>query len=517
MSQQVRTRFAPSPTGYLHIGGLRTALYCYLFTRKVGGAFLLRIEDTDRKRYVPEAEDYFIRALEWCGIQCDEGVHVGGDYGPYRQSDRKELYQKYVQQLVDTEKAYYAFDTPEELEAMREAAKQQGNHNIKYDAKTRLQMRNSLTLPEEEVQQLLNDGAPYVIRIKIEPNQEVTVNDLVRGLVTINSNEIDDKVMLKSDGMPTYHLANIVDDHSMKITHVIRGEEWLPSTPLHVLLYRAFGWEDTMPQFAHLPLILKPEGKGKLSKRDGDRLGFPVFPIAWTEEGADQPSKGFREMGFFSEAFVNFLAFLGWNPGTEQEIFTMEELTDAFTIERISKSGAKFDFNKAKWFNEQYLKNKSDAELTEAALAYAPEKLEELQICKEYVNGVWGLMKERVTFPSDIWTKAAYLFAKPDTYDAKVVRKKWKEERIPLFEDLKKRLAALDDFSSTNVETSIKAFIEETGLGFGNVLQVFRVMLAGTTKGPSVFDMAALLGKEEVVERMERGAKIFDEMNALLA
>ena len=512
-STKVRTRFAPSPTGFLHIGGIRTALYCYLFTRKMGGQFLLRIEDTDQKRYVAEAENYIAEALKWCGIEPDESPEKGGDFGPYRQSERKDLYQKYVQQLVDNGRAYYAFDTAEELEAMRERLKAAGSSNQQYGPDTRMKMTNALTLSAEEVAERLASDAPYVVRFKIPDNQVVKVNDLVRGMVSVASNLLDDKILLKGDGMPTYHLANVVDDHLMEITHVIRGEEWLPSTPLHVLLYRAFDWEETMPKFAHLPLIMKPTGKGKLSKRDGDKLGFPVFPLAWKKDDGET-SSGFREMGFFPEAFANFLGFLGWNPGTEQEIFSLEGLIEAFSVERVSKSGAKFDFTKAKWFNEQHLKQKTDAELADAVLLIAPEGLENVD--RSLLMEACGLMKERLTFTNDFWKVGRFFFEKPASYDAKVVRKKWKAERKPMFLDLKNQLSALPtaDFTAEKVEALVKAFIEESGLGFGNVLQVFRVMVAGQVSGPPIFEVAALLGQAEIVDRMTVGAAAFDAMKA---
>lgn len=511
MSQKVRTRYAPSPTGFQHIGGIRTALYCYLFTRKMGGSFILRIEDTDQKRYVPGAEEYVVESLKWCGIECDEATHVGGDYGPYRQSERKEIYGKYAMQMLESGHAYYAFDTSEELDAKRneyEAEKKV----FKYGPATRMSMRNSISLGKEKTEELLAANTPWVIRLKIPAGEEVIVEDMVRGMVRVNSNEIDDKVLLKGDGMPTYHLANVVDDHLMEITHVIRGEEWLPSTPLHVLLYRALGWESTMPKFAHLPLILKPTGKGKLSKRDGDKMGFPVFPLAYEHPLKDESSTGYREIGFFPEAFVNLLAFLGWNPGTTQEIFSMEELIEAFSIERIGKSGARFDWDKAQWFNQQYIKEASGEVLAEAVLQFAPDAYKGVD--KGFLAAACDLMKERMTFLTDIWETGYFFFESPREYDSKVVRTKWKPERVPLFHQLKDQFATLDEFSAANIEATVKIFMSEHGLGFGDVLQVFRVMLAGTKSGPSIFDMAALLGKEEVLKRMEESAKVFDEMKA---
>ncbi len=511
MSQKVRTRYAPSPTGFQHIGGIRTALYCYLFTRKVGGSFILRIEDTDQNRYVPGAEEYIVESLKWCGIKCDEGSHVGGEYGPYRQSERKETYGIYAQQMLESGHAYYAFDTSEELTAKRKEYEAQ-KKVFKYDPSTRMSMRNSISLGKEETEALLAANTPWVIRLKIPADEEVIVEDLVRGMVRVNSNEVDDKILLKGDGMPTYHLANVVDDHLMEITHVIRGEEWLPSTPLHVLLYRALGWEDTMPKFAHLPLILKPTGKGKLSKRDGDKMGFPVFPLAWQHPTNEESSTGYREIGFFPEAFVNLLAFLGWNPGTTQEIFSMDELIAAFSIDRIGKSGARFDWDKAQWFNQQYIKEAAGSTLAEAAIKVAPDAYKGTDL--DFLASACELMKERMTFINDIWEKGYFFFESPKEYDAKVVRTKWKEERVPLFHQLKEQFAALDNFSAANVEATVKAFMQEHGLGFGDVLQVFRVMLAGTKSGPPIFEMAELLGKTEVLKRMEESAKTFDEMKA---
>ena len=499
---KVRTRFAPSPTGFLHIGGVRTALYCYLFTRKRGGDFLLRIEDTDRTRYVPGAEEYFVEALEWCGINCDEGVHVGGDYGPYRQSDRKHLYRKYADELVEKDHAYYAFDTSEELDEMRKRLEASGSHVRQYNAQTRGSMKNSLNLPAEEVQRLIDEGFPYVIRAKIPQNEEIIVHDVIRGEVKVNSNELDDKILFKADGMPTYHLANVVDDHLMEITHVIRGEEWLPSTPLHVVLYRFFGWEDTMPVFAHLPLILKPTGKGKLSKRDGDKLGFPVFPLAYEHPNKEETSSGFREEGFLPEAFVNLMVFMGWNPGTEQEVFSMDELIEAFSLDRVSKSGARFNYEKAKWFNEEYIKAMSNEDLATKVQAIAPDKFKNTN--PDWLAKACGLLKERITFLGDFWQQGAFFFAPPEEYDAKTVRKRYKPESVPMFEDLKSRLAALECFEAAEIEKTIKGFIAEKELSFSAVLPVFRVMLSGVPGGPPLFDICEMLGQDEVVGRMER-------------
>ena len=512
MSTTVRTRYAPSPTGFQHIGGIRTALFCYLFTKKMGGKMVLRIEDTDRSRYVEGAEQYIIDALNWCGIEVDEGVHVGGGYGPYRQSDRKALYQENVQKLLDKGEAYYAFDTPEELDALREELEKSKAASRQYGVSTRMRMKNSLTLSAAETQALLDEGVPYVVRIKIPEDEIITIHDVVHGAVQVESNLLDDKILMKGDGMPTYHLANVVDDHYMKITHVIRGDEWLPSTPLHAVLYKAFGWQDTMPKFAHLPLILKPTGKGKLSKRAADQLGFSVFPLAWQHPTTDESSSGFAEDGFLPEAFINMLAFLGWNPGNEQEIFSMQELIDIFSLDRIQKAGAKFNFDKAKWFNEQHLRAKTDAALAILVQSVAPEKYADVDA--EVLQKAVVMMRDRLTFAKDFWDNAVYFFEKPADYDAKVVRKKWKAERKPLFAILRNRLEMLEEFGAAEIEKTVKEFIEETKLGFGNVLQIFRVMLAGTMAGPDIFEMAAILGQTEVVDRMNVAAEKMDEMTA---
>ncbi|MEM1321801.1 MAG: glutamate--tRNA ligase [Bacteroidota bacterium] len=503
-----RVRFAPSPTGALHIGGVRTALYNYLLARKMGGTFILRIEDTDQTRYMPGAEEYIMEALRWCGIEPEEGPGLGGDLGPYRQSERKDLYGKYAQQLVDNGHAYYAFDTAEELEALRERLKAAGNHAPKYDASTRLVMKNSLTLSEEEVKSRLESGEPFTIRLKVVPGHTVVVKDLVRGEVSFQTDELDDKIMLKSDGMPTYHMANIVDDHFMKISHVIRGEEWLPSTAHHVLLYRALNWEATMPQFAHLPLILKPTGKGKLSKRDGDRLGIPVFPLSWKGATPEDSFTGFREFGFDPQAVLNFLAFLGWNPGTEQEIFALDELAEAFSIERIGKSGARFDFDKARWFNEQYIMATPDEELAQKLRPLVDEQ--GYSVNDDFLTAFCGLMKERVTFLPDFLEKGYYFFKPVESYDDKNIRKRWKPERRPLFEVLQAALASAEDYSAAGVEQVVKDFMTANELKFGDVLPILRITLAGTMKGPSVFDMMALLGKAEVNDRLTKGMDYCD-------
>lgn len=501
MERKVRVRFAPSPTGPLHIGGVRTALYNYLFAKKHGGDFILRIEDTDQTRFVPSAEDYIIESLKWCGIMPDEGQSIGGKYGPYRQSERKdaEIYRPYALQLVETGHAYYAFDTAEELDAMREMAKQANMPNWQYNSITRGSMKNSVSLSEDEVKARLEAGDPYTIRIKMPRNEDIRFHDVIRGWVTVNTNNLDDKVLFKSDGMPTYHLANIVDDHLMEITHVIRGEEWLPSAPLHVLLYRYLGWEETMPLFAHLPLLLKPDGNGKLSKRDGDRLGFPVFPLEWHDPVSGEISSGYREKGYFPDSFINMLAFLGWNPGTPQEIFSLDELVEAFTLERVSKSGAKFDPDKTKWFNQHYLRAKSDEELGQLLAAkidgdYAPE----------FLAGVAGLMKERASFVDEM-LEGTYFFERPETFDETTVRKKWKDNTADLMTQLISTFETVSTWNSENIEAAFKQFLEDNSLGMGAILPNFRLLVTGVGMGPSMFAIAELLGKEETLTRMKVG------------
>ena len=498
---EVRVRFAPSPTGPLHIGGVRTALYNYLFAKNKGGKMILRIEDTDQARFVEGAEQYIIESLKWCGIEFDESVVAGGDFGPYKQSERKDLYLPYAEQLVKDGFAYYAFDTTEELTAMRERMKAAGVPSPQYNAVTRTTMQNSLALSEDEVKIRMDAGETYVIRIKMPRNEEVKLNDIIRGWVVVNTNNMDDKVIFKSDGMPTYHLANIVDDYMMKISHVIRGEEWLPSAPLHVLLYRYLGWEDAMPQFAHLPLILKPDGNGKLSKRDGDRLGFPVFPTEWTNPETKEISSGYRESGYISEAFINMLSFLGWNPGTTQEIFSMEGLIEAFSLERVGKAGAKFDFDKTRWFNQQYLRAKSKEDLAQDLQIILKENGVEAE--DSFVATVCEQLKERATFVKDMWEEGKYYFAAPTSYDEKTIRKKWKEDTPKYVLELKNKLSVLSDFSSENIEVEFKKYLEENELGMGRLLPAFRVCLTGLGMGPSLFDIASLLGKEETIKRME--------------
>ncbi len=497
-NRKVRVRFAPSPTGPLHIGGVRTALFNYLFARQNGGDFVFRIEDTDSHRFVPGAEDYIIESFRWLGIKFDEGVSFGGKHGPYRQSERRHIYKKYVDQLLEEGKAYIAFDTPEELEAKREEIK-----NFQYDANTRGMMRNSLTLSQEETDSLIADGKQYVVRFKINPGEEIHVNDMIRGEVIVKSEIIDDKVLYKSaDELPTYHLANIVDDHLMEITHVIRGEEWLPSAPLHVLLYRAFGWEDTMPSFAHLPLLLKPDGKGKLSKRDGDRLGFPVFPLEWTDPKTGEKSNGFREQGYFPEAVINFLALLGWNPGTEQEMFTLQELVDQFDITKCSKSGARFDYQKGIWFNHEYILKKSNEEI---ARLFAPVVVGNgIDEPMERIMAVVAMMKDRVSFVKELWPLCSFFFVPPTEYDEKTVKKRWKEDSPVVMDELADLLADLDDFSIESQEKAVMAWIEGSGYKLGDVMNAFRLALVGIGKGPGMFDISAFLGKEETVRRLRK-------------
>jgi glutamyl-tRNA synthetase len=507
MVRKVRSRFAPSPTGPLHIGGVRTALYAYLFAKQKGGDFILRIEDTDQNRFVPGAEQYIIDTLKWCGITIDEGPDVGGPFAPYRQSERKAIYRQFAEQLVESGHAYYAFDTAEELIEQRQKA-EADKQTFKYSFEVRHLLNNSVALTKEALEQKLNSGEEYVIRLKVPMNEDVRFQDAIRGWVSFNNNELDDKVLLKGDGMPTYHLANVVDDHLMEITHVIRGEEWLPSTPTHVLLYRFLGWEATMPEFAHLPLILKPEGKGKLSKRDGDRLGFPVFPLDWTDPETQEHSSGFKERGFFADAFVNMLAFLGWNPGTEQEIFSMEELISAFSIERIGKAGAKFDFEKAKWFNEQYLKAQSNETLAKAVQPLLAAK--GIEKSERYLNLFVSLFKERATFVQDFITLGYYLFETPKSYNEKVIQKKWNSRIKAVFQQILADFKTLNQFDATEIEKVLKSNMEANQLGFGDIFQPFRIMLSGETSGPSIFELTELMGKEMVIQRMESAFVLFD-------
>lgn len=500
--RKVRVRFAPSPTGALHIGGVRTALYNYLFARQHGGDLVFRIEDTDSNRFVPGAEEYIIESFRWLGIKFDEGVSFGGEHGPYRQSERRSIYKKYVDQLLAADKAYIAFDTPEQLEAKRAEIQ-----NFQYDARTRGEMNNSLTLPKEEVERRIADGEQYVVRFKVESGIEVHIDDMIRGHVVIKSDILDDKVLYKSaDELPTYHLANIVDDHLMEITHVIRGEEWLPSAPLHVLLYRAFGWEDTMPTFAHLPLLLKPEGKGKLSKRDGDRLGFPVFPLEWHDPKTGDVSSGYRESGYFPEAVVNFLALLGWNPGTEQELFTLDELVQAFDIHKCSKAGARFDYQKGIWFNHEYMLKKSNEEVANLfAPIVANNGVDETM---ERITQVVAMMKDRVNFVKELWPLCSFFFIAPTEYDEKTVKKRWKADSAKVMGELADVLEGIDDFSVEGQEPVVMKWVEENGYKLGDVMNAFRLTLVGIGKGPGMFDISAFLGKEETLKRLRKAIEV---------
>ena len=502
-----RVRFAPSPTGPLHIGGVRTALYNYLFAKKNHGTFLLRIEDTDQTRFVEGAEAYIIEAFQWLGIEFDEGVGIGGDYGPYRQSERKAMYKPYAEQLVRDGWAYYAFDTPESLDAKRKEAESQ-KKTFQYDASTRMGMVNSLTLPAEEVERRLAAGEHFVVRFKYPDNIDIHVHDLVRGEVVINSSLLDDKVLYKSDGMPTYHLANIVDDHTMKITHVIRGEEWLPSAPLHVMLYKAFGWE--APQFAHLPLLLKPDGNGKLSKRDGDRLGFPVFPLQWTDPKSGEVSSGYRESGYLPEAVINMLALLGWNPGNDQELMSLQELIDAFSIEKISKAGAKFSLDKAKWFNHEYIQMKSADEL----YPYFEKILEKKQIsCNaDYVKNVINLIKDRLNFINDFWEQACYFFEAPTEYDPQALKKRWKEGTGAHLKVIDGMLMSFQPFDKQKAQDTVMQYIQDNGLNMGQILNSVRIALVGTARGPELFTMIELMGTEETHRRIQRAVETIGDL-----
>ena len=519
--RKVRVRFAPSPTGPLHIGGVRTALYNYLFARQNGGDMILRIEDTDQTRFVPGAEDYIIEALDWLGIKFDEGVHIGGNYGPYRQSARKPLYRQYADQLLRDGWAYYAFDRPEALDAKRKEYEAQ-KKTFQYDCTTRLSMENSLSLPADEVQRRIDNGEPYVVRFKFPEDMDITVHDLIRGDVTMNSRLLDDKVLFKSDGMPTYHLANIVDDHLMKVSHVIRGEEWLPSAPLHVMLYRAFGWEDTMPQFAHLPLLLKPDGNGKLSKRDGDRLGFPVFPLDWHNPETGEISSGYRERGYLPEAVVNMLALLGWNPGNDQELMTMDELIKLFSIEHISKSGAKFNVEKAKWFNHEYLQKCSDERIAEMFLPQLKEhgiKVEDsgsnnFQLStfnSQYVTKVCGMMKERISFPSELWDQTHYFFVAPTEYDPKAVAKRWKPGMTTHMAKVIEILNTVPFEYDAIHQALLEDYIKGNELNMGQIMNSLRLAVVGTTVGPDMLTLVMTIGKEETIARVQRAIATIGE------
>jgi glutamyl-tRNA synthetase len=499
--RRVRVRFAPSPTGPLHIGGVRTALYNYLLAKQQGGDFILRIEDTDQTRFVPGAETYIIESLKWLGIEPNEGIGFNdGPHAPYRQSERKHLYKQYVDQLIDAGYAYYAFDTPEDLEAMRERLKA-SNVDAKYDAITRMAMKNSLTLPEDEVKRRLESSDAYVVRIKLPKKEEVKFYDEIRGWVSFNTSQMDDKVLYKSDGMPTYHMANVVDDYLMQITHVIRGEEWLPSAPLHVLLYRYLGWEAVMPKFAHLPLLLKPEGNGKLSKRDGDRLGFPVFPLNWIDPVSGEKSSGYRESGYLPDAVINLLAFLGWNPGTNQELFSIDELIAAFSLERVSKSGAKFDQNKAKWFNQQYIRKVDDALLANELSKELHAR--NLQYSDAYIRETCRLMKEKISFVKDLWPMSEYFFIEPTQYDDAVIEKRWNEKSPMVLQDMIQSLQTTQAIDAGVFEKIYNDALAKAGVAGKDFLQLLRVCLSGVAGGPPIFEMAALFGKESTLRRLK--------------
>ena len=510
-NRKVRVRFAPSPTGPLHIGGVRTALYNYLFARHNGGEMILRIEDTDSRRFVPGAEDYINEALAWLGIKIDEGVREGGPHGPYRQSERRDIYREHVRMLLDAGKAYIAFDTPEELQAAREATP-----NFQYDASTRGQMRNSLTMSAEEVERRIAEGEPYVVRFKIEPGREVAVDDLLRGRVTINSSVLDDKVLYKSaDDLPTYHLANIVDDHLMEVSHVIRGEEWLPSAPLHFLLYEAFGWSDSRPEFVHLPLLLKPDGKGKLSKRDGDRLGFPVFPLDWRDPQSGDLTHGYREGGYLPEAVVNFLALLGWNPGDDTELMVMDELIKRFSIEHCSRSGAKFAYEKGRWFNHEYIQKLDPERLTDLFTDVLKNHgVDTGSFSRDYIGRAAAMVKDRVSFIEELWANARFFFEAPTEYEAKSVKKRWTPDMPRHMKDLIGQLRALPTLESKKAEEIILGWIKENGLHMGNVMNAWRLAVVGECKGPHMFDILELMGTDENVARIEAAIERIEPQQA---
>ncbi|MEP6676406.1 MAG: glutamate--tRNA ligase [Ferruginibacter sp.] len=508
MSKKVRVRFAPSPTGGLHLGGVRTVLYNYLFAKKHGGDFILRVEDTDQARYVAGAEQYIIDCLNWCGLQPDEGPHVGGPFAPYRQSERKELYRKYAEQLIADGHAYYAFDTPDELDKMRELLKTKGSHSLQYDHHVRMNMRNSLKLLADETNSLLNAGTPYVIRIKVDPDDQVLFTDMIRGDISFDTNNVDDKVLLKADGMPTYHLAVVVDDFLMQITHAFRGEEWLPSAPVHILLWKYLFGLDKMPQWAHLPLILKPDGNGKLSKRDGDRLGFPVYAMDWKDPKTNEITKGFKELGFLPEAFNNLLAVLGWNDGTEQEIFSLEELIEKFSIERVHKGGAKFDFEKAKWYNHEWIKKTAVEDLR----ANVKEVFESngVKITDEnYLDKIITLVKDRCTLIPDFFTQGGFFFNAPQQLDTDAVKPKWNADKAAFFVDFCTQLKAMPDWELSTIENEFKTLAATKNIKPGELQLPFRVMLVGGKFGPAVFEIAALLGKEETIRRINYALTLF--------
>ncbi len=500
MEKKIRVRFAPSPTGPLHIGGVRTALYNYLFAEKLGGDFILRIEDTDQNRFVPGAEEYIVESLEWCGIKFDEGVHIGGPYAPYRQSERKDMYRQYADILIQKGYAYYAFDTTEELEAKRKEYESR-KQTFQYSSANRATMKNSLVLNHSEVKQKIECGESFVIRIKIPEKETIEVNDLIRGKVNADSSQLDDKVLYKSDGLPTYHLANVVDDYLMEITHVIRGEEWLPSAPLHVLLYRYLGWENEMPKFAHLPLLLKPDGNGKLSKRDGDKLGFPVFPLQWVDPKTGEISSGYRESGYFPEAVVNILALLGWNPGTEQELFSMDELIQSFSLERVGKAGSKFDLEKAKWFNHQYLIRKSNEELAASFSSILEAK--GIKADREYLIKIIGFVKDRVHFASELWSQTFFFFEAPKVFDEKTIKDKWKENSSQLVLEVKEIIANASFDSAAQLKEIVSNYIHEKQYNTGQIMNALRICMVGTLLGPDLFEIISLLGKEESLKRID--------------
>ena len=501
--KQVRVRFAPSPTGPLHIGGVRTALYNYLFAKKNSGTFILRIEDTDQARFVEGAEEYIMESLEWCGIIVDEGIREGGNYGPYRQSDRKTIYRQYADNLIDKGDAYYAFDTPEKLETLRRESEKAGKTFI-YNAEVREKLINSVSLKEPEWREKLDKGEPYVIRYKMPYNEDIRFDDIIRGHIVVNTGTLDDKVLFKSDGMPTYHLANIVDDHLMKISHVIRGEEWLPSLPLHILLYRSFGWDP--PLFAHLPLLLKPDGKGKLSKRDGDKMGFPVFPLFWPY---GETSKGYREDGYYPDSFINMLALLGWNPGTEQELFSMDELINSFSIDRVGKSGSRFDPEKAKWFNHQYLQSKTNTQIAIEFREFLRARGYHVDIIR--LESLVGMVKERVSFVKDIWEQTDFFFKAPEIYDQEVVKKRWKEDSSGLLMELRSLLEKATDFSASATEPVIKVWIEKNGYNTGEIMNAFRLVIVGALRGPHIFDIISWIGKDETLKRIDTGVALLSK------
>lgn len=499
MNKEVRVRFAPSPTGPLHVGGVRTALFNYLFARKHGGKFILRIEDTDQTRYVPGAEDYIIESLNWSKIYVDEGVGKGGAHEPYRQSERKGIYKKYAEELIQNGKAYYAFDTAEELDSMRNKLQEAKSDVQQYNFVTRGDMTNSFTLSKEEVEQRLANNEPYVVRLNVPENETVEFTDLVYGHISFNSSQLDDKILYKSDGMPTYHLANVVDDHLMEISHVIRGSEWINSTPIHILLYQSFGWD--LPEFAHMPLILKPSGKGKLSKRDGDAAGFPVFPLQWTNPKTGEKSAGYRESGYFADAFVNILALLGWNPGDDKELMSLDEMTELFSLEKIGKSGARFDPDKAKWFNHQYLQLKDDEDLAELFLEDLKEK--DIHVSEDFLLEIIPLVRERCNFVKDLYEQSFYFFKRPKDYNAKVVKKRWKDHTPRMMLDIKAILEQTQSFKEEPIEAAVKGYIDKNKLGFGAVLNPLRLCLVGSGMGPSLFKIMEMLGKDESIIRIE--------------